>query len=83
MFLPAGAIIGVGYIGCNYNLGVALLTISAGLQATSLAGYFSTWVDRAPAFAGTICGIANTFGTAAGIVAPAVVGALTNEQVRI
>ncbi|XP_064653129.1 sialin-like isoform X2 [Lineus longissimus] len=80
MFLPAAAIIGAGYIGCNYILGVALLTISAGLQAVALSGYYSNLVDIAPPFAGTISGIGNTFGTAAGIAAPAVVGALTNNN---
>ncbi|XP_064643627.1 sialin-like [Lineus longissimus] len=78
--IPSAAIIAAGYIGCNYYLGVALLTISTGFLAFALPGYIANMIDFAPNYAGSIMGFINTFGTIAGIVAPVVVGIFTSKE---
>ncbi|XP_064628934.1 sialin-like [Lineus longissimus] len=80
MFIPSAFMIGTAWIGCDYMLGVTLLTISCATQGLNLAGYMPNCVDIAPRYSGTIFGLVNTFGTITGIVAPLVVGALTKNN---
>ena len=58
-------------------LAVTLLSIGNGFTGLLSTGPFMNPHDIAPAYAGTIFGISNTFGTVPGIVAPYVVAVMT------
>ncbi|KAK3087918.1 hypothetical protein FSP39_012439, partial [Pinctada imbricata] len=73
----------IKYAGCDHVIVVVLLTLSGGLGGLALVGFTVNHLDIACNFAGTLLGITNSFSTAAGIVAPYVVGVLTkNNQTK-
>lgn len=74
---PAICLIAVTYVGCNTDLAVALLTLGTMFVGGMYSGFLANHIDIAPAFAGTLMGITNTFATVSGIVVPSVVGAIT------
>lgn len=82
LILPAGAVIALSFVTCSMPyVGVALLTL--GLATTGCgygAGFMVNYNDIAGSFAGLSFGLANTFGTVPGIVAPSLVGLLTPNQ---
>ncbi|XP_064653170.1 sialin-like [Lineus longissimus] len=80
MFGPAAFLFAAGYVGCNYAAAVILLTLSISMNGFAVPGFLTNIVEIAPKFAGSVNGLVNTFGTAAGIISPAVVGALTNNN---
>lgn len=53
---------------------IALLTASVGFSGAGSASYASSYMDLAPADAGTLLAIGNTLATFAGIIAPIAVG---------
>jgi len=53
---------------------IALLTASVGFSGASSASYASSYMDLAPADAGTMLAVGNTLATFAGIIAPIAVG---------
>jgi MFS family permease len=69
------------FMGCDYYLGIALLSLSTGFLGFCVPGYMANIIDIAPRFAGSSMGFINMMGNVAGIVAPLVVGVLTNEDV--
>ena len=53
MFIPAAALVIVGYVGCNHTLAVVFLTLSVGFTGCTMgAGYNVNHLDIAPKFAG-------------------------------
>ncbi|XP_063598730.1 putative inorganic phosphate cotransporter [Penaeus indicus] len=68
---------------CNHTLVVALLCAAVGASGTLFAGYNSSHQDIAPNLAGSLKGITNTFGSVAGVVAPAVTGYVTQNNQTI
>ncbi|XP_055959203.1 sialin [Patella vulgata] len=77
--IPAGLMIGTGFMGCNQSTyAVALLTL--GVTMTGFqngGGFLVNFNDIAPQYAGIIFGISNTLATIPGIIAPTVVDAIT------
>ncbi|XP_055338854.1 sialin-like [Paramacrobiotus metropolitanus] len=76
--ITAGALIGLGYAGCNSALAVSLLVLTVGIWSLNSAGYFLGYVEMSPEFSGVLVSMGNTFGTTTGIIAPYVAGVLTN-----
>ena len=53
---------------------ITCITLSVGLGAFSISGYFVNALDLAPQFASIIIGISNTFATLPGLVSPVLTG---------
>uniref|UniRef100_A0A8C3JVK4 Solute carrier family 17 member 4 n=1 Tax=Calidris pygmaea TaxID=425635 RepID=A0A8C3JVK4_9CHAR len=70
MLLPAAFLLAVPYVGCSSTAVVVLLTLALTIISTTGAGININHMDIAPRYAGFLLGITNTFGIAAGIVAP-------------
>ncbi|KAM7292521.1 putative inorganic phosphate cotransporter [Ixodes scapularis] len=82
-FGTAVCLFAVTFVGCNYILSVAFLTVGMGLNAFAFSGYMVTHVDMSPDFAGTLMGMTNAFANLAGFLAPLAVGSLTNNNETI
>ncbi|ROT84188.1 putative inorganic phosphate cotransporter [Penaeus vannamei] len=68
---------------CNHALVIGLLCAAVGASGTLFAGYNSSHQDIAPNLAGSLKGVTNTFGSVAGVVAPAVTGYVTQGNQTI
>ncbi|XP_053459553.1 sialin-like [Nycticebus coucang] len=83
MIGPAVFLVAAGFIGCDYSLAVAFLTISTTLGGFCPSGFFINHLDIAPSYAGILLGITNTFATIPGMIGPVVAKSLTpNNTVR-
>lgn len=80
MIGPAIFLVAAGFIGCNYELAVAFVTISTTLGGFSTSGYSINHLDIAPSYAGILLGITNTFATIPGMVGPLVAKSLTHSN---
>ncbi|XP_012787603.1 sialin isoform X1 [Sorex araneus] len=80
MIGPAVFLIAAGYIGCNYSLAVAFLSISTTLAGFCSSGFSINHLDIAPSYAGILLGITNTFATIPGMVGPIIAKSLTPEN---
>ncbi|EPY78003.1 Sialin isoform 2-like protein [Camelus ferus] len=69
-----------GFIGCDYSLAVAFLTISTTLGGFCSSGFSINHLDIAPSYAGVLLGITNTFATVPGMVGPIIARSLTPEN---
>merc|ERR1712150_192776 len=68
---------------CNTTYVIVLLCIGMFFNGAISAGHFSSHVDLAPNFAGTLFGISNTFsGGVVGFVVPSVIGGLLGVSVQ-
>lgn len=80
--VPACLLVSTSYVGCNHtSLAVVLFSLALGIQSLNTSCYTVNHLDIAPRFAGILMGIANSVGTIPGIIAPYVVGLLTDNQV--
>ena len=50
--MAAGCLLGVGYVGCDYNLAVALLCIAGAFDGVSQVTISVNHLDIAPKYAG-------------------------------
>ena len=75
--LVAVTLVCIAFLGEHEVAVETLLFLGIGLLGAAYSGWQSTTVDMAPNYSGTLCGIANTFGSISGFLAPLVVGALT------
>ena len=78
---PAIALIMIGFasggLECDYSYVIAILCVGMFFNGAFSAGMFSSHLDLAPNFAGTLMGISNTFaGGVTGFVVPTVIGAI-------
>lgn len=78
--IPGICLIGVGFVGCNQILAVALIITAVGTSGISMAGWAVNHLDLAPPYAGTLMGITNMIATVPGFVGPSVVSAFTSES---
>ena len=70
-----------GGLECDYNYVIAILCVGMFFNGAFSAGMFSSHLDLAPNFAGTLMGISNTFaGGVTGFVVPTVIGAIRELQ---
>ncbi|XP_049809038.1 sialin-like [Schistocerca nitens] len=75
---PALMLIVITLVGCDVAGIIALLAINGLCMGAQYTGNSMNLLAIAPNFSGTMLGISNTFANAAGILAPYVVGWLTN-----
>ncbi|XP_074653838.1 sialin-like isoform X3 [Tubulanus polymorphus] len=81
--VPSIFVIAVGFLDCTQRmLAVAFLTIAVTTTALCRSGYIVNHVDIAPRYAGILFGITNTFATLPGMIAPVVVGQITQDRSR-
>nr|KAF6463113.1 solute carrier family 17 member 5 [Molossus molossus] len=80
MIGPAVFLVAAGFIGCDYSLAVAFLTISTTLGGFCSSGFSINHLDIAPSYAGILLGITNTFATIPGMVGPVIAKSLTPEE---
>uniref|UniRef100_A0A6I8PHN8 Solute carrier family 17 member 5 n=1 Tax=Ornithorhynchus anatinus TaxID=9258 RepID=A0A6I8PHN8_ORNAN len=77
MIGPAVFLVAAGFIGCDYSLAVAFLTVSTTLGGFCTSGYGINHLDIAPSYAGILLGITNTFATIPGMIGPVIAKSLT------
>lgn len=77
---PAICLLVVGFTGCNTVVSVTLLTLAVALSGFIGAGFFVNHLDVGPSYAGLLFSISNTFATVPGMVAPTMVGLITNNN---
>ncbi|KAF4795897.1 hypothetical protein TURU_088570 [Turdus rufiventris] len=80
MIGPAVFLVAAGFIGCNYALAVAFVTISTTLGGFCTSGYSINHLDIAPSYAGILLGITNSFATIPGMVGPVIAKNLTHNS---
>uniref|UniRef100_A0A8D1U145 Sialin n=1 Tax=Sus scrofa TaxID=9823 RepID=A0A8D1U145_PIG len=80
MFGPAVFLVAAVFIGCDYSLAVAFLTISTTLGGFCSSGFSISHLDIAPSYAGILLGITNTFATIPGMIGPVIARSLTPEN---
>ncbi|EMP28674.1 Sialin [Chelonia mydas] len=80
MIGPAVFLVAAGFIGCDYTLAVAFLTISTTLGGFCTSGFGINHLDIAPSYAGILLGITNSFATVPGMVGPVIAKSLTHHQ---
>ncbi|XP_064268493.1 sialin isoform X2 [Passer domesticus] len=80
MIGPAVFLVAAGFIGCNYALAVAFVTISTTLGGFCTSGYSINHLDIAPSYAGILLGITNSFATIPGMVGPVIAKSLTHNN---
>lgn len=62
---------------------IVFVTLSVGLGAFSISGYFANPLDIAPQFASIIIGYSNTFATIPGLISPVLTGYIVDNSVII
>lgn len=62
---------------------IVCITLSVGLGAFSMSGYFVNALDIAPQFSSIIIGLSNTFATLPGIVSPVLTGYIVTTPVML
>ncbi|NP_001263381.1 sialin isoform b [Mus musculus] len=77
---PAVFLVAAGFIGCDYSLAVAFLTISTTLGGFASSGFSINHLDIAPSYAGILLGITNTFATIPGMTGPIIAKSLTPDN---
>uniref|UniRef100_A0A2K5NAM1 Sialin n=1 Tax=Cercocebus atys TaxID=9531 RepID=A0A2K5NAM1_CERAT len=80
MIGPAVFLVAAGFIGCDYSLAVAFLTISTTLGGFCSSGFSINHLDIAPSYAGILLGITNTFATIPGMIGPVIAKSLTPDN---
>ncbi|XP_023326905.1 putative inorganic phosphate cotransporter [Eurytemora carolleeae] len=78
--VPALALLGASFSGCNKTLSVALLTLAVGANGAIFSGEQSAMLDIGNNFAGTLMGIINALGNTMGFIAPTFTGLITNDH---
>ena len=79
--IPALTMTLTAFSGCNVTYAVVLQCIGFFFNGAISCGHFSSYIDLAPNFSGTLFGIGNTFsGGGTGFLAPLVIGAITQDN---
>lgn len=76
----AACFAGVTLVGDNGVVAVILFLLALGFSGVAAPSVFVVQIDMAPDFAGTLMGLTSFWGSVAGIIAPYVVGVLTENQ---
>lgn len=79
-YVPMLALIALCFVGCDRTMAILVLCIAVGACGAIYSGYMCSHVDLAPRYAGMLMGLTNTFATIPGFAAPAVTGAITEEN---
>lgn len=82
-FVPAVFVIITGHLDGHPGIAVAMLTVGVAMSGCQYgSGFIVNPVDIAPRYAGIIFGISNTTGTLGGVLAPVVIGIITEDRTR-
>jgi hypothetical protein len=68
-------------VGCDRSFAVVLLTLSVATSGFTYGGKDNNALDLAPYFAGSVMGVINCVSNIPAVVAPYLVGYITNEKV--
>ncbi|XP_053629857.1 putative inorganic phosphate cotransporter isoform X1 [Cherax quadricarinatus] len=79
-YIPMISLLLIPWAGCDGHLVVVLICIAVGTTGASFCGMHCAFQELAPNFSGTLTGISNTMATIPGFLAPAVTGAIINNQ---
>ncbi|XP_064638978.1 sialin-like [Lineus longissimus] len=83
VLIPGAFLVSVGFVGCDQTLAVVLLTLSVGTSGFTYGGKDNNALDIAPYFAGSVMGIINCASNLPAVVAPYLVGYITDEKQSI
>lgn len=75
------ALVIVGYTS-DWEVVVACLIVSVGMNGFVYSGFFVNHLDIAPQYASVLMGITNTIATVPGIVSPLLTGVIVQHHVR-
>ncbi|XP_074600895.1 putative inorganic phosphate cotransporter isoform X2 [Brevipalpus obovatus] len=80
---PALCVIGLTFAKCDYAWSVVMLFLAMALNGFTYSGFNINHVDIAPDYAGTLMGITNCIANFAGILAPAYVGVVLQDEISL
>jgi len=80
---PALCLFGVTLVKCNYFLILSLISLAMAINGFAYSGYNVTHLDMSQDFAGTLMGLTNCIANTAGILAPGLVGIMTQNGATI
>lgn len=78
---PGLFMLGASYAGCDKTMVVIMFTIGMGLMGPFYCGMKVNTLDLSPNYAGVLMAVVNGLGAVSGVIAPYLIGALT-EDVR-
>ena len=81
MFGCAICLLLVPVVGCNRSAAVALLLVGMFIYGFITGGEYGVISEYAPAFAGTVFGVANTLAATTGFIGPMLIGYLLDHGV--
>ncbi|XP_042237536.1 sialin-like isoform X3 [Homarus americanus] len=79
-YIPMVLLLLIPWAGCDGQLAVTLICIAVGTTGATFCAFHCAFQELAPNFSGTLTGISNTLATIPGFLAPAVTGAIINNQ---
>ncbi|XP_025837209.1 putative inorganic phosphate cotransporter isoform X2 [Agrilus planipennis] len=77
---PGIFMLAASYAGCDRMLAVIMFTVAMGFMGTFYCGMKVNTLDLSPNYAGTIMAIQNGLGAITGIIAPYLIGILTEDN---
>ncbi|KAG0727172.1 putative inorganic phosphate cotransporter [Chionoecetes opilio] len=77
LYGPMVGLVLMCFVNCNTKLAMMVLCVAVGLSGSANCGFLCSHQDMAPNFAGTLLGITNAVGSAAGVLAPIITGSIT------
>lgn len=80
---PAVCLVVMTYAGCDATTAIIMLILALAFNGAACQTSLQNHQDLAPNYAGSLYGIMNTFGSFPGFIIPPIIGALTNERVRL
>lgn len=80
--IPGSLLLLVRFAGCNWVLGVTIITLSLGFNGAATVTNLANCQDLSPNFAGTVFGFYNFVGITTGFITPSVTSHITNQRVR-
>lgn len=83
MYGSAAALVAMTWVNCNSTVAMTVLCVAVGCLGTVSSGSLISEQDIAPNFAGSIKGLTNTVASATGFLAPAITGAIINDNVSL
>lgn len=83
MYSPAVGLLAMCFVDCNSSVSVVVLCLSQGLNGLINSGYLCSHQDLAPNLAGSLMGITNTAASLTNVLAPVIVGTITQNNVRV
>nr|XP_045614448.1 putative inorganic phosphate cotransporter [Procambarus clarkii] len=77
---PMLGLIAMCFVNCDAKLAMGMLCVAVGFNGASYSGYMCSHQDLSPNLAGSLMGLTNAIANISGFVAPAVTGAITENN---